>query len=165
MASAGIAARMADELGATYDDAARWVDELGGSRAAQVSDEAAQGGSSTVGDWWKPAAAVGGIGGGGALLWRQQDVQKARSLADSQQDYSSAIQSIMEDDSLSSEQKQKFVDQLTSNLPSGEDSDDGGGGPLDRLTEMFDLGGAQTTLILVIVVAIVLTQTLDGGGD
>ena len=163
MAAAGLAARLADEIGTTTDDAARWVDELGSSRAARVADGAADEGGQMVGDWWKPAAALGGLGGGGALLWRQQGIEAAKNATDQQQTYSEAVQSIMNSDGLTPEQKQDMLDQILENFPDGDDNGSSDWNPLKGLQDALGLGSAQSTIILVIVMAIVLQQVLSEG--
>ncbi|AGC65551.1 head protein [Haloarcula hispanica virus PH1] len=156
MGKFALASRLADELGTSVSKASRFVDEVGAPAARNTIDEAAQAGSRTVSKWWKPTAAVGTIGTGGALAWRQQDLSQARAIADQQQDYTAAVESIMDSD-LPPERKREMVDALNQNAPaSGENKNggnDGGDGGL--------LGGdLQTTLVLLIVVAFALRYTL-----
>lgn len=157
MGKAGLAAKIADEVGTTVDDAYKWVDDVGVPKAQSALDDITTRGSKTVEKWWKPATAGGAVVGGTAVAWRQQDVWEAQAIADQQQTYADAFQSIMESD-LDPAQKEELVDELRNSSPaSGQNSGGGGGGILGN-----DL---QTTLVLIVIVAIVLSQTLDTGGD
>lgn len=157
MGKFSLASKLADELGKSTEEAMRFVDEVGAPRARSVLDEAASGASRTVSNWWKPAAATGGIVGGGALAWRQQDLEQARAIANQQQDYTSAVQGIMESD-LPPERKQELIDQLNESAPASgtNPNNQGGGGGGGGL-----LGGdMQTTLILLVVLAFAFRYTL-----
>ena len=156
MAKLRLARELAEQTGKSLSEARRFVEDVGVPRAQSLVDEAAEAGSRTVQNWWKPTLAGGTLIGGGALAWRQQDLQQARAIAAQQQDYGSAIESIMDSD-LPPDKKQEMVDSLINNSPAsqqnqGGDGGDGGGGLLG--------GDAQTTIILLVVLAFVMRYTL-----
>jgi hypothetical protein len=162
MGKLSLATRLADEIGSSTDEAMRFIDEVGMERARSVVDEAAESASKTVENWWRPTAIGGTLVGGGALAWRQQDLEQAQALANQQQDYTSAVQAIMESD-LPPEKKQEMIDQLLNNAPAsggnngngGDDGgDDGGGGLLGT--------DVQTTIVLLVVLAFAFRYTLGG---
>lgn len=158
MGKLSLATKLADELGSSVDEAMRFVDEVGAPAARNTVDELAGGASRTVENWWKPVAGTGAVVGGGALAWRQQDIMQAKAIASQQQDYSSAVESIMASD-LSPEAKRELLQKLNQSSPaSGTNPNNQGGnnGGDDGL-----LGGdTQTTLVLLIVVAFALKYTL-----
>jgi len=162
MGKFALASKLADELGSSVDETMRFVDEVGADAARSTLNEASSAASRTVSKWWKPTAAGTGLVGGGALVWRQQDLQQAQAIASQQQDYTSAVQSIMESD-LPPERKKEMLEALEQNAPAsgenngGGDGGDGGGGLLG--------GDMQTTIILVIVMVFVLKFALQGDGD
>lgn len=151
MGKYSLAAKLSDELGGTIDDGLRWVDEIGSETAAKTADEAAEGGSSVIGDWWKPATAVGGVGSGAALAWRQQDIMKAEKIASQQEDYASAAKSIMESD-MSPRAKKEMLKQLNNNSPSTQNAGKSGDGGLFDDPMMIVVG--------LVILAFVLRYTL-----
>lgn len=162
MSKFSLAASLADEIGTSVSKASRFVDEVGAPAARSTIDEAATKGSKTVSKWWKPAAAGSGIVGGGALAWRQQDLEQAEAIASQQQDYSSAVQSIMDSD-LPPERKRELIEQLNEDAPASNNNDDdeGGDGPLGGLLG----GGIEGTLIKLLVVMMVVGFLLNYAGD
>ena len=154
MSKLTLATRLADELGVSIQNASQFVDDVGAPTARRALDEAVAAGSRTVSDWWKPVTAGGVLVGGGALAWRQQDLEQARAIAAQQQDYSSALASIMESD-LSPEAKRELVVNL-SERASG-----------DATKSKPGLLGSdiQTTLILLVVLVFVLKFGLEEVGE
>lgn len=155
MGKVSLAARLADEIGTTTDEALRFVDEVGAPKVEETIENAASEGSRIVGDWWKPATIGGGVVGGGALYWREQDLERARQIANQQQDYTNALQAIMESD-MAPKRKQEMLRQLNKNTPAsdgGGDEDSGGDG-------LFG-GGLEGTLLKGLVVMMVVGFLLN----
>lgn len=157
MGKFALASKLADEIGTSVDEAMRFVDEVGAPAARRTADEAAEGAGKTVSNWWKPAAAGTSLVGGGALVWRQQDLEQAEAIASQQQDYSTAIQSIMESD-LPPKRKREMLESLNQNSPASKDNkDDGDGGPF---SDLFG-GGIEGTLVKMVVVVMVVGFLLN----
>lgn len=160
MAAGRLAIRLADELGVTASKAARFVDDAGEATAKGLLDDVASKGGRTLPDgWWKPVAGAGGLtgaAGGTALLWRQQDVWKAREAAEAADSYDETVRKIIESD-LPGEIKlslaQGAADQAAGAGGSGAEDDDGLLGQ-----------DTQTTLVLLIVAVIVLVYGLNTVG-
>lgn len=148
---------LAKALDTSTDKAARWVDDLGANRADEVAQTADEGGQ-VIGDWWKPVAATGGLAGGGALVWRQQDIQRAKAIADQQDDYSTTVEKILASD-MTPARKRELIDQINSESPAaGSNKNNDGGG-------LFGGGGIEQTLILIVVIGLVLRYTLGSDGQ
>jgi hypothetical protein len=158
MGKISLAAKLADETGATLARATKFVDDISPSRARRVLDDLQSGGSSALSSNWFKAGAATGVVGGGALAWRQQDIDQARAIAQQNESQESAINDIM-NSGLSPEAKQELVDQL---LEAQNNNGGGGGGsnPLDGL--LPDMGGMQVTIGLIVVLALFITL---GGGE
>jgi len=155
MSKLSIATRLADELGVGLNKAKRFVEDVGGDRASQVADELGSSGSRSIGDFVRPSTlAVGGIGGG-ALLWRQQDVETARALAEQSSSYNDAVRSIVESD-LPPELKKELINDATN---AAENRNDGGGGPSVDLLD----GGPMKMILLIVIVSVVLREAIGGG--
>jgi len=155
MGSISLAAKLADETGASLAKASKFVDDVSPTKARKVLDDLTSSGSKTLSSgWWKAGAATG-VAGGGALAWRQQDIEEAKAIADSNQSQQSAIADIMDSD-LSPEAKQQLVDQLLQQQtqPTNDDGGDGGN-PFDDL--LPDMGGMQVTIGLIVVLALLIT--------
>ncbi|ALJ99689.1 head protein [Haloarcula californiae icosahedral virus 1] len=160
MGKFALASRLADEIGSSTDEAMRFVDEVGAPAVRDTLDEAAEGASRTVSKWWKPTAAGTGLVGGGALVWRQQDLQQAEAIASQQQDYTSAVQSIMDSD-LPPERKKEMLEALNQNAPASGANNGGGDGGDGGL-----LGGdIEGTLIKLLVVMMVVGFLLNYAGS
>lgn len=161
MAKFSLAARLADELGTSVDEAAQFIDDIGEQQARQtvvnVGDEGAAG--TGISNWWK-AAGAGGALGAGALAWRQQDVQRAEAIAQRQQSYSKAMRSIISSDLPGDLKSEMARDANNAATGGGGGGSGGGGGPLDALGGL--MGDAQTTLALLVVLVILVTVA---GGD
>lgn len=163
MGKLSLATRLADEIGVTVERASRFIDDVGPDEASRFLDEAAQGSDTRKlpSGWWKPTLAVGGTGaalGGGALLWRQQDVERARAIAEQGKNYQDTLEMVVKSD-LPPDLKRKLARGAASAAPGGGGGGRGGGD-----------GGVipddpATLIVLVIVMAIVLKFALDGGDD
>ena len=162
MSKFSLAAKLADEIGTSVSKASRFVDEVGAPAVRSTIDEAAGGASRTVEKWWKPAAAGTGVVGGGALAWRQQDLSKARAIADQQQAYSSAVESLIDSD-LPPEKKRELIEELNKSAldTDNDDKNDDGGGPF---SDLFG-GGIEGTLIKLLVVMMVVGFLLNYAGS
>lgn len=161
MAVGRVAVRLANELGTTASKAQRFVDEAGEGTARAMLDDVSQRADSRLPDgWWKPVAGAGGLGGaagGTALVWRQQDVWKAREAANEAENYEQTVRKIIESD-LPGEiklQLAKGAQESAKNRGDDGSSDDGGG--------LFGQD-TQTTLVLLIVAVIVLVYGLNTVG-
>lgn len=159
MSKTSLALKLADELGTSVSKAKTLIDDVGTTRARAVLDDAASGGSRLPDDWWKGAVAVGGgtgAIGGGALLWRQQDVERAKALARNSESKSDAYKNIIESD-LSKEARRKLLRQALENggTPPGGNNPDG-----DKDDGGLIPGDAQTTIVLLIVAAFAFKYTL-----
>lgn len=151
MGTLKLAAKLADEAGVSLSKASKFVDDVSPTKARQVVDDLASSGSKTLSSgWWKAGAATG-VAGGGALAWRQQDIEQARAISNRQQSQAAALADIMES-SLSPDAKQALVEQL---LATQQTTTDGG-------NSMFEMGGMQVTLGLVVVLALLLQFGGDG---
>lgn len=162
MGKIDVALKIADEFGTSVGKASQFVDDVGGKTAdelARLSDEGARVSSEGIS---RTTKALGGAGlvGGGALAWRQQEVERAKALAAKSQNYSDAVKNLAESD-LPPEVKKKLAEGLAQQAKNNDGGNKDGGGGLPDLGDVF--GDAQTTLILVIVAAIVLSQAVDGG--
>jgi hypothetical protein len=157
MGKLAIAQRLADEIGVSLSKARSFVDDVGGSRAQRVLDEM-DGATDELGRFLNPTTlTVGGVVGGGALLWRQQDVAEARSLADRAERYNDAVRRIAESN-LPADLKQELTDDLTEQA---ENRNQGGGGG-----DGFDLSGLvddPMMMVFALVIVVVVLQTVLGG--
>lgn len=160
MSKMQLAVKMADELGVSVSKASRFIDDVGVSKATSALDEAVAVGTKQIPSF-KKVAVGGGALGAGALLWRQQDVDQARSLAQQSSNYSDALAKIIDSD-LPPDVKKALLSDLasdggaTGSDGSGNGSGDGNGGngllPSDP----------TTLIILMIVLIFVLKFALEG---
>lgn len=153
MSKLELALDLADETGVALAKAMKYIDDVGPEAARGALDDAAELGGKTVSDWWKPAAAAGGVLGGGALLWRHQDVERAKEIADKSQSTSNALHDIMASD-LSPEAKQALTNQLLNTNGGGNDQQDDGSNWLPDDPMLLIIG--------LIVLIFVLKFGLDG---
>lgn len=160
MSKLAIATRLADELGTTTAKAKRFVEDIGGDKASRLVDDLSSTGSRAVGDYAGPAVLTGGAVGGGYLIWRQQDVEKARALAEQSQSYNDAVTSIVESD-LPPALKEELVDSATK---AAKDRNGGGEGTTSFLDNLF---GDPLKMVFALVIVIVVLQFVlqDGLGD
>lgn len=156
MSKTKIASKVASKFGVSASKARRFVDDVGSGRAAQAVDTAAKKGGKAASNYWKPAVAGGAVGGG-ALAWRQQDVAKARALADKNQSYNEAMQSIIESD-LPPEMKQEMAEDAAKAANGGGGDD---GGLLDKIPGLGG-SGLQGTVIALVVILVILNRVMDG---
>lgn len=158
MGKLGLALKLSDELGTSVSKASKFIDDVGITKAQNALDDVASAGSKTLSSgWWKAGAATGVVGGG-ALAWRQQDIQQAKQIANQRQSQQQALAEIMNSD-LSPKAKQALVEQL---LNAQDKSNDGGGGSGPFADLLPDMGGVQTTIALVVVLALLIQF---GGGE
>lgn len=157
MSKIDLAVKLADEIGVSVEKASRFVDDVGATTARGVLDEAASAGSKTISKWAKPATIGGTAIGGGALVWRQQDVAKARALAERQATYQETVADLMNSD-LPPELKRKLLADAGQAATSDGGNGDGGEGATSMLPD-----NPAALIILVIVMVFVLKFALDGG--
>lgn len=158
MAVGSLAVKLSDEFAVTAEKASRFVDDVGPKKAQQILDDLGSSGSRTLsGDWWKPVAATGAVGGG-ALAWRQQDVAKARALAERGQNYEDAMKHIVESD-LPADLKRAMVEGAMGAANAG--AGNSGGSSKDKSGGLIPDDPA-TLIVLVIVMALVLKFALEG---
>lgn len=158
MSKIDLAVRMADELGVSVSKASRFVDDVGVSKATAALDEAAAVGSKSIPSFTKVAAGGGALGAG-ALLWRQQDVERAQSLAESSSNYTDALTKIIDSD-LPPDVKKALLEDLgdSTNTDSESNNEENGGNGGNGI-----LPSDPTTLIILMIVLIfVLKFALDG---
>lgn len=160
MSKLTLASKLADEFGVSFSKASKFVDEVGVQTARQSLDDAAAFGSKAV----KLSLGGGAILGGGALAWRQQDVARARAIAESQASYRDTISQIIESD-LPPEVKANMAEQASGEGSSsggdgsgGGGGGGGGGGPGNGLIP----DDPQTLIILMIVLIFTLKFGLEG---
>jgi len=158
-----IAKELEEETGSKLDDAVRGVDDVGAARASKVASKASNKAGGCVKNWWKPSTVVGTIGGGGALAWRQQDVERAKQIANAEQSYASAFQEIMNSD-LPADKKQDLVDQLNEGSPSDGDASGGNDDDDDEKAwwekALGDVTGFQGKVLALVVLLAVLNYSL-----
>lgn len=160
MSKLAIASRLADEIGTTTAKAKKFVEEIGGDKASRLVDDLSSAGSRSVGAYATPAVLTGGTLGGGYLIWRQQDVEEAKALAEQSSSYNDAIQSIVESD-LPPALKEELTDSATSAAKSRQG---GGEGTSSFLDQIF---GDPLKMVFALVIVIVVLQFVlqDGLGD
>lgn len=158
MSKIDLAVRMADELGVSVSKASRFIDDVGVGKATSAIDDVAAVGSKSIPSFTKVAAGGGALGAG-ALLWRQQDVETARSLAQQSSNYREALTKIVDSDLPPDVKKALLSDLGDSATPSGGDDagnkNNGGNGLLPS--------DPQTLIVLMIVLIFALKFGLDGG--
>lgn len=158
MSKIKLATKLADDLGVTTSKASRLIDDIGASRAQSLADDLGSFGGSTIKKWAAGGTLAGGTVGGGALVWREQDVRKAKALAEQQQSYADTVAKIADSD-LPPELKKQLVDDATGQAKNGgggsdDGSDDGGDSPIPD--------NPQTLIILMIVMIFALKFGLEG---
>ena len=161
MGKLSIARELAEVTGKSLGEARRFVDDVGVQPAKRLADDAAARGSQTVKNWGPALTVGGGALGGGALYWREQEVNQAQAIANQEQEFSSALQSIMDSD-LSPEAKRDMAESLVESQ-TAENEDGGGGGPDLPFSGDGDggpFGSLQQTAILLVVLAFVFRYTL-----
>jgi polyhydroxyalkanoate synthesis regulator phasin len=152
-----LAKALVSKLGMTFSQALRFIDDVGVSKARKAIDDAAARGGQTVEKWWKPAAGTGVVVGGGTLAWRQQDIERAKQIANQRQSRANALKQIATSQ-MSAESKKELMRDLVNQ--SGSDSDGGdNSGADDPLSNLLG-GDLQKTVILVLVLAFTLKYSL-----
>jgi len=158
MGHSKIARELAERTGANIRDAAKFVDDVGRDQATRLISKADEGIS-----WKLPATA--GVGTAGALAWRQQDVERAQAGARQAESQQLAARDLIEDSSLSPDQKAALLNQLLADsTPEGDSNGDDGGedgfSPFDDLedafSELFGGDGLQGTIVRVIVLLVII---------
>lgn len=166
MSKYSLAVKLADELGTSVSKASRFIDDVGYTKASRLVDEGAtlgddagSLGSRLADDWWKPVVGGGAVIGGTVTGYKYLDAAKAREIANAAEAESEgaatgrdAIRLILEDDSLTPEQRRELVEQyLKSQTPPGDPDKPGLLG-----------GDVQTLVVLLIVLALVFNYAMDG---
>jgi hypothetical protein len=147
-----LARELAEQTGSNIRRAATFVDDVGPKQARRLLDTAEDSIPLKV-----PATA--GIGTAGVLAFRQQDVEKAQAEAREAESEQLAARDLIEDSSLTPEQKGELLDQLVgdgSPGPDDDNSEDSGFSPFDDLSELFAGDGLQGTIVRVIVLLIII---------
>lgn len=165
MSKYSLAVKLADELGTTISKASRFIDDVGYTKAARLVDEgatlgddAASLGSRLADDWWKPVVGGGAVIGGTVTGYKYLDAEKAKQIAQAAEAEAEgtatgrdAIRLILEDDSLTPEQRRELVEQyLRSQTP-----------PADPDAPGLFGDDVQVLVVLLIVLALVFNFAME----